>query len=144
MAASKLYDKTPHYRALLTVRVRRQVVERFATSIEAADAAAAMLQRAWRASAAAASAEACAIERETACHRGAATSRHSVGLFRDFAPLRDATIREVGLHALDVVSSACGLGVEYRLLERSARHFVWWDNGGRGTGSGAVGIRHTS
>ena len=54
MAASKLYDKTPHGRTLLTVRVRRQVVERFATSIEAADAAAAMLQRAWRASAAAA------------------------------------------------------------------------------------------
>eukprot|EP00966_Prymnesium_polylepis_P070891 1646908-Prymnesium_polylepis.1 len=40
MAASKLFDKTPHGRALLTVRVHRRVVERFAISIEAADAAA--------------------------------------------------------------------------------------------------------
>jgi hypothetical protein len=62
ITASRLYDKTPHGRVLFTKRVRRRVPERFAISIEAADAAATVLQRSWRASAAVRAAYARALE----------------------------------------------------------------------------------
>ena len=53
MAASALYDATPHGRVLLTKWVRRRVMERFAISLKTGDAAATVLHSAWRASAAA-------------------------------------------------------------------------------------------